>query len=42
MNNFLACQTSILFIKNDNELLYVITSAENSLAAFARQQLPEH
>lgn len=35
MNHFLACQTSIPFIKNDDELLYVITPAENRLAAFA-------
>lgn len=33
MNNFSACQTSIPFIKNDDELLYVTTSAENRLPA---------
>lgn len=35
MNHFSACQTSIPFIKNDDELLHAITSAENRLAAFA-------
>lgn len=41
MNHFLACQTSIPFIKNDDELLYVITSAENRLAAFAWEHKTE-
>lgn len=41
MNHFLACQTSIPFIKNDYELLYVITSAENRLAVFAWESKTE-
>lgn len=35
MNHFSVCQTSIPFIKNSDELLYVISAAENRLAAFA-------
>jgi len=41
MNHFLACQISIPFIKNGDELLYGITSAENRLAAFAWERQTE-